>query len=506
MTALKFRKLLSTLRQAGGERTSSFAVLPESNLNGQEIEKKVLADKIPVLEYHYPGYSDGGVALPEDFFDSQIKYLIDGGYRTVSDKEFGSFLEGGNSALPAKTIALRIDQGAAHFDKFEKMIDVLKANRLSAMVFVCTGEHFSDSQWQKMADWHREGHIYLGSHSVTHPDFQKIDDNVAYAEATDSKRRIEKRLAEFGVKAEVISFAFPGDSVPDNIDFLKSAGYKFCLGGNLFGVKNNSAKPGLYLIPSLYPYVSQELLEITKLNAQNNPLAYSLSGGYTFDEMIRLNTTPVTVRRIEEILNLKEVYPEISFGKVKELPVTDEQKEFLIRPAGIIIHTDDQSGDSFERWITDKTYSGLDSNGLDVHFSVGVDGITQFLKMYKDFCMFTRGGRGFGNYINIEMCGRDYNLYFGDKTPPAKKKVIELITEQTVTLVKKLINQYGIGIDKVLGHYQASASGKSDPGKNYMEKLFLPYLERIHFGMSIPVIEPGRILDLEKDSGLLSLK
>ena len=44
------------------------------------------------LEYHYPGYSDAHVTLPDDFFNSQIKYLVDGGYRTVSDKEFKLFL------------------------------------------------------------------------------------------------------------------------------------------------------------------------------------------------------------------------------------------------------------------------------------------------------------------------------------------------------------------------------------------------------------------------------
>ena len=462
--ALALRKL----RPLGQERV-------ELSLTGREIESRILADKIPVLEYHYPGYSDGGVALPEDFYNSQIKYLVDGGYRTVSDKEFNLFLNGGNN-LPAKTVALRIDQGAAHFDEFEKMIDVLKAKGLSAMVFVATGEQISDSQWQKMADWQKNGIISIGSHSATHPDFRQISNSSASFEAINSKRTIEKRLADFRVKAEVISFSFPYDSVPDNIDFLKSAGYKFCLGGNLFGVKNNSARPGMYLIPSLYPYVSQNLLEITKANASNNPLAYSLSGGYTFDELIRMNTTPVTVSEIEKILKLKETYPEISFGKINELPVSDTQKEFLIRPVGVVVHTDDQSGNNFEKWTTDKTYNGLYSRDIDAHFSVGVDGISQFLKMYKDFCMFTRGAKGFGNYISIEMCGRDYGIFFDDKTLAAKKRVIRMITEQTVTLVKRLAEQYGFSTNNVLGHYQASASGKSDPGKDYMEKLFLPLL------------------------------
>jgi hypothetical protein len=76
---------------------------------------------IPVVEYHYPGYSDGNVALPPEFYDAQIKYFKDNGYCTLSDKDLAQFLDG-SKAFPAKSVVLRIDQSVANFDKFEEMV------------------------------------------------------------------------------------------------------------------------------------------------------------------------------------------------------------------------------------------------------------------------------------------------------------------------------------------------------------------------------------------------
>jgi hypothetical protein len=38
------------------------------------------------------------------------------------------------------------------------------------------------------------------------------------------------------------------------------------------------------------------------------------------------------------------------------------------------------------------------------------------------------------------------------------------------------MKQYSLSFDSVLGHFEASASGKSDPGSEYMNKYFRPML------------------------------
>jgi peptidoglycan/xylan/chitin deacetylase (PgdA/CDA1 family) len=447
---------------------------PEPWQLGAQIESRIPATQVPVIEYHYPGYSAAGVKMPPDLFASQMDFLKESGFRAITDAELANFLAG-QAVLPARTIALRIDQAAAHFDEFDQMMAIIEAAGLSAMVYVIAGDQYTDENWNKFVDWINRGVITLGSHSVSHPDFRKISSAQAYNEAVTSKREIEAQLAKRGVQTEVISFAFPYDSIPDNLNFLKTAGYKFCLGGILYDFLSNSAKPGQFLLPTVYSYVTDGMLETVQANARYNPRSIILNSGYVFDELIFRSSTPVTLADVERVIGGE--YAEMTWGNFRSLPVSPWQETYLLRPAGIIMHTDDQSGNDFKNWNTTTTYNGLLSRGTDCHLAVGLDGVAQFLRMYPSFCAPGRGALGFSNYISIEMCGR----YFGDvlvsTTDPAKKDAIQNITQKAVALVKDLMKHYNIGFDKVLGHYEASASGKTDPGQKYMDQVFRPLLQ-----------------------------
>ena len=454
--------------------TESATATTASRLSGKEIEQRISASKIPIIEYHYLGYSAEGVSEPEELFLSQMDFFQQNGFKTITDVDLGNYLEG-KATLPAKVFVLRIDQGAAHFQEFEKMLNILEDKGFSALVFVISGDQYSDEQWGKFANWYKNGLISLGSHSITHPDFTLLNYNQAYDEAVYSKRAIQNRLAQLGIDMEVTGFAFPYDSVPDKIDFLKAAGYQFGMGGNLFGVRDNSALKGQYLVPSLYPYVMQSLLEEISANNTNNLRAVSLTSGYTFAEMIYMNISPITVAELENIVG--GPYSVIFLGDFRELPISDEQKKSLVRPVGIVIHTDDQGGNWYNFWNTGVTYDSLSLRELDVHFAVDRHGIAQFLKMYPDFCTPARGTKGFMDFISIEMCGREYSQVLNPQTNTDKVAVIKETTQNTIALVKALIKQYDIDPANVLGHYQATASGKTDPGREYMENYFLPRLK-----------------------------
>ena len=439
----------------------------------KELEQKIVATQIPVIEYHYPGYKGAGAEEPTDFFISQMDFLKEGDFKTLTDTELAGFLDS-SAVFPAKSVAFRIDQGAAHFSEFEAMIPELKKRGFHAMVFVITGEVYGQENWNKLINWVKEGVISLGSHSVTHPLFRNISREQALNEAESSKMFIENKLAQAGINKKVVGFAFPGDSVPDNTDFLKQSGYKFAFGGNEYGAKNNAAKPNQFLLGTIYPYVLTSTLEILSANARNNPRSVPLNSGYTFDSLIFSNLTPITVQAVENVTNAN--YSELAFGKIRYLPTSPEQERHLTKPEGIIIHTDDQSGLNFRNWNTNATYETLVGRTLDVHFTVGLDGVNQFLKMYKDLVTPTRAATGFSNYISIEMCGRDYNDILAASANSEKKKSIETITLMTVQLVKTLAQTFQIDFAKILGHYEATAAGKTDPGQNYMDNYFRPLL------------------------------
>ena len=445
----------------------------ELSAGGLEFEQRIPATQIPVIEYRYIGYKGAEGEEPKDLFISQLDFLKEGNFRTLTDLEMSSFLDT-SAAFPAKSFALRIVQGAAHFAEFESTIDEIKKRGFHAMVFVITGEDYGQGNWNKLMNWVKEGVISLGSNSVTNSDFRKISLDEALHQAKDSKAYIEAKLASAGLAKKVVGFAFPGNSVPDNTDFLKQAGYKFAFGGNLYGVKNNAAKPGQFLLGTLSPYVLTSTMEIIAANPRNNPRSIPLNTGYSFDQLISLNMTPITVQTVENVV--KTSYPELSFGKIRYLPTNPEQDRHLTKPEGIIIHTTDQAGTNYRNWITDSVYNTLLGRKIDVDFAVGLNGIDQYLRMYKDVATPTRGATGFGNYISIEMCGREYNDILNPAADAEKKKTIETITATTIQLVQSLMHTYNIDSGNILGHFEASADGKTDPGEKYMNNYFRPLL------------------------------
>jgi len=223
------------------------------------------------------------------------------------------------------------------------------------------------------------------------------------------------------------------------------------------------------------PFVQSSTLETISVNTSNNPRSINLQYGYPIDRLVFENLTPVTVEMIKELTG-EQSYEECRFAECVYLPIYKEQSEHLTKPEGIIIHTDAQNGNNWEYWNTNLTYETLLSRKLDVTFAVGRNGVNQYLKMYKDVATPNRGALGFRSYISIEMCGRDYDDVFNPSIDSGKKMAIEEITTKTIDLVLQLMETYGIGLNTILGHYAASASGKIDPGKRYMEEYFMPKL------------------------------
>jgi hypothetical protein len=225
---------------------------------------------------------------------------------------------------------------------------------------------------------------------------------------------------------------------------------------------------GDFLSPSLYPYASREMLGVIQANARNNPRSIPLISGYTFDRLLYSTSTPITTEKIESETGRR--YQQINIGqKISPLPLPDEDRN-LVRPKGIILHTDDQSLNCLDCWVTEGTYNGLLSRNTNVHFAVGLDGTRQFLPAYPDFVNPAKGSPGFSNYISIEMCGRDYSRIMGGQYNSAEaESAVDSITSGTLNLVTTLIRQYDIPKERILGHHEASASGKSDPGDTYME-------------------------------------
>jgi peptidoglycan/xylan/chitin deacetylase (PgdA/CDA1 family) len=79
-------------------------------------------------------------------------------------------------------------------------------------------EKLSDQQVQELLE---SGCVELGSHSMTHPNFLRIESEAVRWELEESRRALEQRFA-----VSVSSFAYPfGLYRPEQVELVKQAGY-----------------------------------------------------------------------------------------------------------------------------------------------------------------------------------------------------------------------------------------------------------------------------------------
>ncbi len=167
----------------------------------------------------------------------------------------------------------------------------------------------------------------------------------------------------------------------------------------------------------------------------------------------------------------------ICFGDYyKELPKT-AWKDTNIVPRYIILHWDGRPEKPYDKWLSTGTWFGLGST-KSAHFGVGIDGVGQFLPMFVDSVKQSKAADNWtmdAQSINIEIAGRNFNAIVTGEANEEMRVTIETVTNLALELVLKLMNQYNIPIENLVGHYQI-LNGKVDPGDLWLQEYFLPKL------------------------------
>lgn len=217
------------------------------------------ATRIPVLEYHDSEYKGGpAVQMTTAWFQDQMKWLSDNGFKTLSGAEILQFVEG--TSQPAqKSVILRFDLGNPVYPNFRDVIlPTLQKYGFTAHIFLLTS-NIKDTCvnnfpcWEKLREWEQTGLVEFGSHGINHPDYARADTNTRVWDARESKRVIESKLGH-----PISFFSFPYDSVPSAADaLLKACGYRLAFAGYTRldrSVQYKDPKP--YALPCYYPYSS----------------------------------------------------------------------------------------------------------------------------------------------------------------------------------------------------------------------------------------------------------
>ena len=195
-------------------------------MQGSSLLRLVPYKSIPVLVYHSIANrtnveDPSRPFIPPDTFRSQMKYLYDRGYTTLTLDELVE-KEKAKKRDTKKHIAISFDDG--YLDNYTNVFGILQDFGFSATIFVATGllgkkGYMNWSHAGEMLDYG----ISFQSHTCTHPDLTKIGHAAGLRELVESRRKIEDILG-----TPVRHFAYPyGKYNHDVINRVKEAGYRW---------------------------------------------------------------------------------------------------------------------------------------------------------------------------------------------------------------------------------------------------------------------------------------
>jgi len=168
-------------------------------------------------------------------FEKQIKWMKEQGFHFVTMRELQE--NWGNH--PEKTVAVTFDDG--YLDNLTNAFPILDKYQAKATIYIVVDRH--DRDWSTYKKAHHDsgelmqepklndeqvkllalsGLVEIGSHTVTHANLDKLNDEQCFMELLESKKQLERLIHQ-----PVESFAYPfGIYSQRDADLAKQAGYK----------------------------------------------------------------------------------------------------------------------------------------------------------------------------------------------------------------------------------------------------------------------------------------
>jgi peptidoglycan/xylan/chitin deacetylase (PgdA/CDA1 family) len=161
---------------------------------------------VPILMYHEiagPSQTRSQLAVPPGNFASQLGYLHDAGFQTITAGTLAESMNGGAGRLPERAVVLTFDDGFADF--YQQALPLLARYGFTATLYVTTG-WVQDAGplpagerpgqmlcWSQVAEVAAAG-IEIGAHSRLHPQLDQLPRKQLREELRVSKAQLEDQL------------------------------------------------------------------------------------------------------------------------------------------------------------------------------------------------------------------------------------------------------------------------------------------------------------------------
>jgi peptidoglycan/xylan/chitin deacetylase (PgdA/CDA1 family) len=203
------------------------------------------------------GASTSRYNVTADRFEAELAVLERLGYHSVGVSQIAAALGPAKARLPERPIAISFDDGGV--DQYQEVFPLLMKYRLVGTFYIPSTYPGGDQtiSWDQLAEMAAAG-MEIGSHSRTHIDLSKADEEKAWEEIRMSKVELEKRL-----RVRVDTFAYPfGGFSPELAKLVDRAGY---LGGAGLGPSPVQSRASLFYLSRIEVRGDEPLADFVQL-------------------------------------------------------------------------------------------------------------------------------------------------------------------------------------------------------------------------------------------------
>ena len=232
-----------------------------------EIRKVGTSKRLPVLTYHSLDDSGSAISTLPAQFQSQMQYLCENGWRTLTlDELLAGHARG---EWQARTFALTFDDGFKNF--LERGLPTLTQCKFSAMLFVVSNwvgktsdwlgqprwvPRFELLDWQDLRELAKLGMV-LGSHSANHARLARMAPQDAETAIVDCKHAIEDHTGH-----SVETFAYPYGETSRQLENIVAQNFRVGFGTRLGFVTGNDRATNFSRIEMYYFREARRLHEL----------------------------------------------------------------------------------------------------------------------------------------------------------------------------------------------------------------------------------------------------
>ena len=182
--------------------TEEMSVIEEKKIQETVVEEVATSSpKIAIFVYHsvrphilHESKIQDTYDVTPELFEEHLRYLKENGYTVITmDRLESDLLHGIKKTDTTKRVVISFDDGWEN--QYTYAYPLLKKYKVPAIFYVYTQplgyKHFLT--WQQIKEMKANG-MEIGSHTLTHPFFKKINDEKLRFEISESKKRLEKEL------------------------------------------------------------------------------------------------------------------------------------------------------------------------------------------------------------------------------------------------------------------------------------------------------------------------